>query len=63
MTGSAKQSIVGSAQVLDCFVATLLAMTDTFCRHSGAARSGEPGIHNHHPDYGFRACAKRRIPE
>jgi hypothetical protein len=23
----------------------------------------EPGIHNHRGDYGFRACAKRRIPE
>src|SRR3979411_1955062 len=23
----------------------------------------EPGIHNHHREYGFRACAKRRIPE
>jgi hypothetical protein len=21
----------------------------------------EPGIHNHHREYGFRACAKRRI--
>ena len=31
-------------------------------RHSGAARSDEPGIHNHHREYGFRACAKRRIP-
>jgi len=25
--------------------------------------SREPGIHNHHREYGFRACAKRRIPE
>ncbi len=31
-------------------------------RHSGAARSDEPGIHNHDREYGFRACAKRRIP-
>jgi hypothetical protein len=23
----------------------------------------EPGIHNHRREYGFRACAKRRIPE
>ncbi len=23
----------------------------------------EPGIDNHHREYGFRACAKRRIPE
>jgi hypothetical protein len=23
----------------------------------------EPGIHNHDGEYGFRACAKRRIPE
>ena len=23
----------------------------------------EPGIHNHCGDYGFRVCAKRRIPE
>jgi hypothetical protein len=23
----------------------------------------EPGIHNHDREYGFRACAKRRIPE
>jgi len=39
----------------------LLAMT-IFC-HSGAARSDEPGIHNHHREYGFRACATWRIPE
>src|SRR5262249_43842121 len=26
-------------------------------RHSGAERSDEPGIHNHHREYGFRACA------
>jgi hypothetical protein len=25
--------------------------------------ASEPGIHNHHRDYGFRACAKWRIPE
>ena len=25
--------------------------------HSGAMRSIEPGIHNHHRAYGFRACA------
>ena len=29
----------------------------------GRASSREPGIHNHHREYGFRACAKRRIPE
>ena len=23
--------------------------------------ASEPGIHNHHREYGFRACAKRRI--
>jgi hypothetical protein len=23
----------------------------------------EPGIHTHDRGYGFRACAKRRIPE
>jgi hypothetical protein len=23
----------------------------------------EPGIHNHDREYGFRACAKMRIPE
>jgi hypothetical protein len=23
----------------------------------------EPGIHNHRREYGFRACAKWRIPE
>ena len=23
----------------------------------------EPGIHNHDGEYGFRACAKGRIPE
>jgi hypothetical protein len=23
----------------------------------------EPGIHNHHGGYGFRARAKRRVPE
>jgi hypothetical protein len=32
-------------------------------RHSGATRSVEPGIHNHHREYGFRACSVRRIPE
>jgi hypothetical protein len=25
--------------------------------------ASEPGIHNHDREYGFRACAKRRIPE
>ena len=28
-----------------------------FRRHSGAPRSGEPGTHNHHREYGFRARA------
>jgi hypothetical protein len=28
-----------------------------------ASVAGESGIHNHHPEYRFRACAKRRIPE
>jgi hypothetical protein len=32
-------------------------------RHSGAMRSIEPGIHTHDRGYGFRACAKLRIPE
>jgi hypothetical protein len=32
-----------------------------FLRHSGASRSDEPGIYNHDREYGFRACAKRRI--
>jgi hypothetical protein len=32
-------------------------------RHSGASRSDQPGIHNHDREYGFRACAKWRIPE
>jgi hypothetical protein len=26
-------------------------------------KATEPGIHNHHRECGFRACAKRRIPE
>jgi len=30
-------------------------------RHSGAR--GAPGIHTLDGGYGFRACAKRRIPE
>ena len=25
--------------------------------------ASEPGIHNHDREYGFRACAKGRIPE
>jgi hypothetical protein len=25
--------------------------------------ASEPGIHNHDWEYGFRVCAKRRIPE
>src|SRR5262245_56536732 len=55
---------------LDCFVALLLAMTATVCavipgrRHRVRAKRGpmtgssvEPGIHNHHREYGFRAHA------
>jgi hypothetical protein len=29
----------------------------------GASETSEPGIYNHDREYGFRACAKRRIPE
>jgi len=29
----------------------------------GASETSEPGIHNHDGEYGFRACAKSRIPE
>jgi hypothetical protein len=29
----------------------------------GARDPTEPGIHNHDREYGFRACAKWRIPE
>jgi hypothetical protein len=29
----------------------------------GVSEANEPGIHNHDREYGFRACAKRRIPE
>ena len=29
----------------------------------GRATWREPGIHNHGQEYGFRACAKWRIPE
>ena len=29
----------------------------------GASEASEPGIRNHRRDYGFRACAKKRIPE
>jgi hypothetical protein len=29
----------------------------------GVSEANESGIHNHHREYGFRACAKRRIPE
>src|SRR6476660_10612812 len=31
-------------------------------RHSGARRRREPGIHNHHREYGFRARAKAARP-
>jgi hypothetical protein len=41
-----------------------LAMTgENFsARHSGARRRREPGIHNHHREYGFRARAKAARP-
>src|SRR5882672_1580059 len=42
---------------------TTVSVDDAPNRHSGASRSDEPGIHNHDREYGFRACAKRRIPE
>src|SRR5256886_8029400 len=29
----------------------------------GASVTSEPGIHNHDREYGFRTCAKWRIPE
>src|SRR5258705_2967175 len=29
----------------------------------GASETSKPGIHNHDREYGFRASAKRRIPE
>jgi hypothetical protein len=29
----------------------------------GVSKASEPGIHNHDREYGFRACAKGRIPE
>jgi ribosomal protein L34 len=29
----------------------------------GASAASEPGIHNHDREHGFRAGAKRRIPE
>jgi hypothetical protein len=41
-----------------------------FCGSAGRAvtvipgrAKREPGIHNHDREYGFRVCAKRRIPE
>jgi hypothetical protein len=35
-----------------------------YFRHSGArSEAREPGIHSHDREYGFRACAKWRIPE
>ena len=37
------------------------AITTTIVIPGRAKR--EPGIHNHRRDYGFRACAKWRIPE
>src|SRR5712675_1336984 len=40
---------------------TAVSVDDALNRHSGASRSDEPGIHNHDREYGFRACAKRRI--
>jgi hypothetical protein len=29
----------------------------------GRRAAGEPGIHNHHREYGFRARAKKALPE
>jgi hypothetical protein len=29
----------------------------------GVSEASEPGIHNPRREYGFRGCAKRRIPE
>jgi hypothetical protein len=29
----------------------------------GEEETSEPGVHNPCREYGFRACAKRRIPE
>jgi hypothetical protein len=56
-TTQAKMCTTGSLRMGLCVRATLSH------RHSGATRSGEPGIHNHDQEYGFRACALRRIPE
>src|SRR5438876_11030661 len=28
----------------------------------GASKASEPGIHNHHREYGFRVCAKEAHP-
>src|SRR5215207_10089903 len=46
MTGSAKQSsFFPATRKLDCFVASLLAMTEiVFARHSGMVRRTRPGI-------------------
>jgi hypothetical protein len=38
-------------------------LNDLTSCHSGAARSDEPGIHNHDREHGFRARGKRRVPE
>src|SRR5215203_7537046 len=35
----------------------------TFFTSSFRGEKREPGIHTHDGGYGFRACAKRRIPE
>src|ERR1700730_13381001 len=35
---------------------------ETTLSFRGASVASEPGIHNHDRDYGFRACAKWRIP-
>jgi len=51
------------ARVRDVLARHDVKWGNTSC-HSGArAFASEPGIHNHYREYGFRACAKRRIPE
>jgi hypothetical protein len=59
----------GGPVMTPCWVISELAVMTSNCRfrnddrHSGARQSREPGIHNHDREYGFRACAKWRIPE
>jgi len=40
-----------------------LAGTAESTSFRGASEASEPGIRNHYREYGFRACAKWRIPE